>query len=184
MDSTIKEIAAVLHSTESMAAQFVQRVQERVDQPVSHADILIVMQKIPPKSLSLEKVITRVKERQKRGRRGVAQRPAAAQKRHSPIKPASITTTAPPSNASVKEPKTILERLEVVLQKNWDRAETEGLQPARMSTDDFVNAVYRYTDRREASRQRILQAARQLDQDNVLLTPALVADIVHQLFES
>jgi len=46
-----------------------------------------------------------------------------------------------------------------------------------------VSAVYQYTDRREGTRRRILEAARQLDQSDVLLTPALVADVVHELFE-
>jgi 3-methyladenine DNA glycosylase AlkC len=102
-----------------MAVQFVQRVQERVGQSVSLAEILTAMQKISAKKLSLERVVTKVQEQQN-----------------------------------------------------------------RMSIEAFVNAVYRYADRREATRWRILQAARQLDQDNVLLTPALVAGAVHELFLS
>ena len=47
-----------------------------------------------------------------------------------------------------------------------------------------MNAVYGYTDRREASRRRILKAAARLDESDVLLTPALVADDVHELFEA
>jgi hypothetical protein len=81
-------------------------------------------------------------------------------------------------------PKTILEKLQAVLEENWDRAEAEGLNPKRMSAEGFMNAVYGYTDRREASRRRILQAAKQLDQSDVLLTPALVADVVHELFQN
>jgi hypothetical protein len=47
-----------------------------------------------------------------------------------------------------------------------------------------MSAIYQYTDRREGSRRRILQAAQQLDQDDVMLTPALVADVVHEIFKS
>ena len=56
MDATVKEIAAVLHSTDSMAAQFASRVQVRVGQPVSHTEILAVMKKMSAKSLSMDKV--------------------------------------------------------------------------------------------------------------------------------
>jgi hypothetical protein len=40
VEITIIEIAAVLRSTESMADQFAKQVQQRVGQPVSHAEIL------------------------------------------------------------------------------------------------------------------------------------------------
>ncbi len=53
-----------------------------------------------------------------------------------------------------------------------------------MSAEDFVSAIRQFTDRREGTRQRILQAARKLDNDDVVLTPALVADAVHELYES
>jgi hypothetical protein len=65
--ATIKEIAAVLRSTETMAAQFARRVQERVGQPVPHAEILAVMQKIPAKRLSMQKVVAKVRQQQKSG---------------------------------------------------------------------------------------------------------------------
>jgi len=64
MEATIKEMAAVLRSTEGMAAQFAQRVQERVGQPVSHAEILAAMKRISAKQLSMEKVVAKVRQRQ------------------------------------------------------------------------------------------------------------------------
>lgn len=199
MEATIKEISAILRSTEPMAAQFVQRIQGRVKQPVSPAQVLAAMQKISAKTLTLDKVVAKVEELQTKEQRK-AQRRRARQQRHSPtvqkIVQASTTTaahasqpappTAPmPARATLtKVPKTILEKLQAVLQQNWDRAEAEGLSPSRMPAQAFINAVYGYTDRREASRRRILQAAKQLDQSDVLLTPALVADVVHELFQS
>ena len=63
MDATVKEIAAVLHSTETMAAQFASRVQARVNQPVSNTEILAVMKKMSIKSLSMDKV-TKTLQRQ------------------------------------------------------------------------------------------------------------------------
>ena len=61
MDSTVKEIAAVLRSTEAMAAAFAKRVQERVGQPVPYADILAVMQQMQPSTLTMSKVVTKLK---------------------------------------------------------------------------------------------------------------------------
>ncbi len=173
MEPTIREIAALLRATEPMAAQFAQRVQDRVGQPVSHAEILAVMRKIPARSLSLEKVVTKVQEgykrEQRRGQRTGRRGSAAA--------------TRPPAHPA-KAPQTVLEQLQDLLQENWNRAEAEGLRPNRMSTAAFVNAVYHHTDRREATPRRMLQAARQLDEADVLLTPALVADAIHELFQA
>lgn len=58
MEATIKEIAAVLRSTDTMAQGFAKRVQERVGQPVPYSDILAVMQKIPSTRLSMTRVVT------------------------------------------------------------------------------------------------------------------------------
>jgi hypothetical protein len=187
MEATIKEIAVFLRSTESMAVQFAQRVEERVGQPVSHDEILAAMQKISARSLTMEKVVAKVRDQQKRKSRRAPRRQAVPKKQPrptaQPADPVSTATNAPPRTTSPKESKTILEKLQVVLQENWDRAEAEGLRPNRMSTEAFVNAIYRHTDRREASRQRILQATRQLNQADVLLTPTLVADAVHKLIQ-
>ena len=56
MESTTKEIAALLRSTDDMADQFVERVQARVGAPVTSAEVLAAMKKISAKSLSMEKV--------------------------------------------------------------------------------------------------------------------------------
>jgi hypothetical protein len=192
MEKTIKEISTILRSTEPMAAQFVQRVQERFKEPVSPAQVLAAMQKISIKTLTLEKVVTKVQELQKKEQRKAQRQRARRQKSHataprpradaSSVSGQSILSTPMASGATL--PKTILEKLQAVLEENWDRAEAEGLNPKRMSAEGFMNAVYGYTDRREASRRRILQAAKQLDQSDVLLTPALVADVVHELFQN
>jgi hypothetical protein len=188
METTIREIAAMLRSTDEMAAQFVQRVQVRVADPVSEAEILTVMQKIPVKSLSMDKVVARVQQQKK----SPSRRTARTATHPSPSAAAPEEATDFAANADVggssptvprRETKTILEQLESVLAENWDRATADGLAPERLSAEAFVNAIYQYTDRREGTRQRILQAARQLDKKDVILTPALVADIVHQLFE-
>lgn len=187
MDATITEIAVLLRSTEEMATQFVQLVQTHVGQPVSKSEILAAIQKIPAKSLSMKKVVTKVQQQQKVASRRTTRRRAVRQPSQKAPEPQRVaennTTTASSPSASRKETKTLLERLALVLLENWDRAETEGLQPKRMSAEAFVNAIYQYTDRREGTRRRIFQAARKLDQTDVMLTPALVADTVHQLFE-
>ena len=186
MDPLISEIAIQLRSTEQMAEQFAQRIQARIGQPVANAEILAAMKKIPAKSLSMEKVVAKLQQQRKSPSRRTRQRKTAQTPARSTgatkETPASTKSTPAPS-ASTKKPKTMIERLEVVLQENWDRAEEEGLQPSRMAAEEFVNAVYQFTDRRESTRQRILQAANRLNQSDVILVPALVADKVHELFK-
>lgn len=62
--ATVRNVAKVLRSTETMAARFVQRVQERIDDPISPKEILTVMEKIPAKRLSMDQVVARI-ERQR-----------------------------------------------------------------------------------------------------------------------
>jgi hypothetical protein len=59
--ATVKEIAEVLRSTEAMAAQFAERVQERVGEPVPYVDILDVMRDMSAKRLSMGKVVSKVR---------------------------------------------------------------------------------------------------------------------------
>jgi hypothetical protein len=176
----------LLRSTDEMAAQFVERVQARIGEPIPEADILAVMKKIPAKSLTMQKVVTKAQQRRRSPSRQTSRKRTV--RTTGPNKTAagvvnSTATVSAPTNSRAK-PKTVLEQLNSVLDGNWERAEAEGLSPKRMSAAAFVNAIHQYTDRREGTRQRILKAARQLDGDDVILTPALVADTVHELFES
>jgi hypothetical protein len=66
METTTKEIAAVLRSTETMADQFAILVQQRVGRPVSHAEILAVMKKASPKQLSMKKVVAKIRQQRKK----------------------------------------------------------------------------------------------------------------------
>ena len=65
MESTIKEMATVLRSTEAMAAQFAEGVQQRVKGTVSHAEILAVMKSVSAKNLSMAKVVAKLKHQKK-----------------------------------------------------------------------------------------------------------------------
>jgi hypothetical protein len=169
-----------------MAARFVERIQSRVGEPVSEAEVLTAMQKIPTKSISMEKVVTRVKrQRASTRQRSTARRTTRKATRSvRQSRTAGTSATMMSSSDNQREPRTTLEKLESVLQENWQRAETEGFKPNRMSAEAFVNAIHQFTDRREGTRQRILKAAEQLDRADVVLTPALVADVVHELFAS
>ncbi len=62
METMTKEIAAVLRSTETMADQFAILVQQRVGQPVSHAEILAVMKRMSPRQLSMNKVVAKIRQ--------------------------------------------------------------------------------------------------------------------------
>jgi oligoribonuclease NrnB/cAMP/cGMP phosphodiesterase (DHH superfamily) len=66
METTTKEIAAVLRSTETMADQFAILVQRRVGRPTSHAEILAVMKKMSPKQLSMKKVVAKIRQQRKK----------------------------------------------------------------------------------------------------------------------
>jgi chaperone required for assembly of F1-ATPase len=180
MEETIKEIASLLRSTEDMADQFVQRVQGRVARPVSPDEILRTMKKVSNKSLTMEKVVVKLQQQKEPAKRA----PRTTQARKSSERAPRSRSADAPDGGAAKQPRTIVQRLAAILDKNWERAEKEGLDPERMPAEDFVQAIYQYTDRREGTPRRILQAAQRLDQADVLLTPALVADTVHELFQS
>ena len=65
MESTIKEIATVLRSSDAMAAQFAAGVQQRVKGTVSHAEILAVMKSVSAKNLSMAKVVAKLQQQKK-----------------------------------------------------------------------------------------------------------------------
>jgi hypothetical protein len=184
-DNSIKEIAELLRATDEMAVQFVERVQARVNEPVSEAEVLAAMKQISAKTLTMDKVVAKVQQKRKTtNRRATQNRKAPSASPTEPAKTEIATAVEPSSGDSRRESGTILEQLSFVLAGNWDRAESEGFDPDRMSAEAFVSAIRQFTDRREGTRQRILQAARKLDEDDVVLTPALVADAVHELYES
>lgn len=69
MEYTVQEIAEVLRSTETMADQFAKRVQERLGRKVPYADILAVMKKSSAKTLSMDKVVAKLRQqRQKKSK--------------------------------------------------------------------------------------------------------------------
>ena len=65
VETTLKDIALHLRSTEAMADQFVQRIQERVGHPVSNDEIMAVMKKMSVKQLSMEKVVAKLAKQSK-----------------------------------------------------------------------------------------------------------------------
>jgi hypothetical protein len=60
-DDRTQEIAEILRATEDMAAAFADRVQERVGQPVSHDQILAIMQGISVKRLTMDRVVQKLR---------------------------------------------------------------------------------------------------------------------------
>jgi len=73
-----------------------------------------------------------------------------------------------------------MEQLEEILEANWGRAESEGLEPPRMSGAAFVDAVHRHSDPRDATRRRILNACQTAEGRDVMITPTLVADVIRE----
>lgn len=76
--------------------------------------------------------------------------------------------------------KTILEKLDEVLGGNWARAESEGFQPERLDGVDFLRAVHRYCDPRDATRARVLRACQKIDKEDVLISAPGVADEIRK----
>jgi len=66
MESIIKEIATVLRSTDAMAVQFAQSVQQRVKRTVSYAEILAAMKTVSAKNLSMAKVVAKLHQQEKK----------------------------------------------------------------------------------------------------------------------
>ncbi len=187
MGTTTKEIAALLRSTEQMADQFIRRVQTRVGEPVLDEEILAAMKKISAKSLSMEKVVAKVQQQLKTTKRRTQRAAAIDQPNRASVNPSEPSTTSStprPAKDSAPRPQTTRDQLETLLEKNWNRASQEGLRPDRMPTEAFVKAIFQHTDRRVATQRRILQAVQQLNEADVVLTPALVADAVLAIFEN
>lgn len=63
MEPTVKEIATILRSSETMADQFAKLVQERVGRPVSYTEILASMEEISARSLTMTKVVAKLKRK-------------------------------------------------------------------------------------------------------------------------
>ena len=61
VETKIKEIAAVLRSTEKMAGQFADRVEERLGTPVTHSELLAVIGGMPPHTLTMDKVVNKLR---------------------------------------------------------------------------------------------------------------------------
>ncbi len=63
-EMTVQEIAEVLRSTDTMADEFAKRVQERVGEPVPYEEILAIMKQSSAKSLSMNRVVDKIKREQ------------------------------------------------------------------------------------------------------------------------
>lgn len=69
MDTTVEEMAGILRSTNTMADQFAKTVQDRVGKSVEYDEILAVMKKTPAKSLTMAKIVAKLRrqlEKQKK----------------------------------------------------------------------------------------------------------------------
>ncbi len=187
----MQEIAKILRSTDKMAASFVNSVQERTGPNASEEIILVALQQLNPRSIEIRKVIAAVKkELAKKPRRTRRQKAntvtiQAAQSKTttpSPTKEAKRSTEtrkgSDPSNRAA--PRTVMEQLEEILAANWLRAEHEGFKPERFTGPDFVRAVHRYSDPRDATRPRILRACKTIDRQDVIITATSIADIIRR----
>jgi hypothetical protein len=188
---TMQEIARILRSTDKMAANFVKSVQERTGPNASEEIILAALQQLNPRSIEIRKVITAVKKElakkprrtRKRTTKTVTIQAGASQKTvPSTARKGRRSSASQRQTASSKRtaPRTLLVRLEEVLEANWKRAEQEGFQPERFSGSDFVKAVHRHCDPRDATRSRILRACKMIDKQDIIITSTAVADLIRE----
>jgi hypothetical protein len=197
--SMTAEIARLLRTTDDNAARFMERVRAEVSDPISDEDLAEIIRGINPRQLSLPKVIHAVRDYHKR----LAAREAKRAARRSAKRPAVTEAAAEPEVATTEEPveeeasqprarrevalvrprsnSSLVARIGEVLERNWARAEREGYTPERLDAEAFINAVRDYTDPRDATHARILEALKELDRQDVLITPTVAADRVREL---
>ncbi len=182
----IQEIARILRSTEGMATAFVKSVQDKASPSASEEIILTSLQKLPPRSIEIKKVVAAVKKE-------LAKKPRSSSRRRAKTvifsstrgpkdaawaaaKKAPAATSKPAESPKPSRPKTLMEKLEAILDANWRRAEREGFKPERLTGPEFVLAVHRHSDPRDATRTRIVRACLKIDGQDIVITPPMVAD--------
>lgn len=187
---SIQEIAALLRSTEKMATAFVKSVQDKIGQDVPEEIILAAIKRLNPRSLEINKVVAAVKKELSKLPRGsshgktrtvimVDGKAAPLAPKRLP-RPSHERQSRIPLRAGMPARKTIVEQLENVLMENWTRAESEGFQPERMDGMEFLRAVHRYCDPRDATRARVLRACQQIDKEDVMISAPVIADVIRQ----
>ena len=180
----IPEIAKILRSTEKMASSFVKSVQDKVGTGASEEIILVALGRLSPRSIEINRVVLAV-------RKELAKKPRRPRKQSSKpviITPKGVTASTPKSAVESQQapaskraaPKSLLGQLEEILIENWRRAEQEGFSPEQMAVPDFVRAVHRYCDPRDATRSRIVRACKAVDKQDVIITPPTVADLIRK----
>ena len=181
---TIREIARILRSTDHMAEGFAERVRELVGGDVPEETILQAMKRVNPRALDINKVAVAVKAEMNRTQRRTARAgraEVARPGRREPVRPGPAAEKPQPEEAAAPvRSGTIMEQLEEILEANWRRAESEGLEPPRMSGPAFVDAVHRHSDPRDATRRRIVKACQAVERRDVMITPTLVADMIRE----
>jgi hypothetical protein len=173
---TTDEIARLLRTTDDNAARFVERVRAELTDPIGDDDLVEIVRSINPRQISLSKVIHAVRDYQKRTAARAARRATTA--RGGAAAPEEARPIAP---IRPRAGGTLIARIDEILTRNWDRAEREGFKPQRISAEGFVDAVRDYTDPRDATHARILEALEELERQDVVITPNNAADRVREL---
>lgn len=196
--SMTAEIARLLRTTDDNAARFIERVRAEVSDPISDDDLAEIIRGINPRQLSLPKVIHAVRDYHKRLAAREAKRAARRSARRPAVVEAATETEVAgdePAEEEGAQPRgrrevalvrprsnsSLVARISEVLERNWARAEREGYTPERLDAEAFINAVRDYTDPRDATHARILEALKELDRQDVLITPTVAADRVREL---
>jgi hypothetical protein len=173
---TNDEIARLLRTTEDNASRFVERVRAELTEPISDEDLVEIVRSINPRQISLSKVIHAVRDYQKRAAARAARRATTTRGGAADAESARPVAPIRPRTGG-----TLIGRIDDILTRNWDRAEREGLKPQRIGAEAFVDAVRDYTDPRDATHARIIEALEELERQIVMITPNNTADRVREL---
>jgi hypothetical protein len=190
--STTSEIARILRTTEDNAARFIERVRAEVGEPIEDEDLVAIIGGINPRQLSLPKVIHAVRDYHKRVAAREAKRASRRPARASAPGDSDENSAAEPEEPEARGRRAIapvrarassslVQRISEVLQRNWSRAEREGLSPTRVDAEVFIDNVRDYTDPRDATHARILAALEELDRQDVMITATVAADRVREM---
>ncbi len=161
------QFAAAFGCSLKMAEPTVTRIRQRVGTEVPMSEILAAIKKIAPSRLSTDSLVTRL-QKDALIRSG---KPLRTKASNDPTDPDRIRT-----------PKTTVvgvstkSKIGALLNTNWEKAAAQGLTPPKLTIDKFVRTAQSAAGEPKPTVARVLEAVEKLAEQDVLITPNLVAD--------
>jgi len=195
-DQKLNEFAHIFRCTLDTAPTYIARIHERMGHEVPMDSILAVIRKIPPKRLTMDLIVERLKKLERAPLRA---RPAKTTREDAPggdapggdaAAPgaeggAAVGAAAPSRPRKAALPAATqgagpMKQIESILAANWGRARKHRLKPPVMTPDLFVKRAQSIAGTPKPTLVRILKSIQKLDRRDVLITPNLVADDINE----